>query len=283
MTTVAIVGSNGALGAPLIEAISNTPGYKYPILVVTRDSSKTTDTDKVKYVQGSADEPGSLETIFKSVDVVLNLASVRANWTGILDAVKAAGVKIYVPSEFGIDYNKYPDFHFLDLKKNHSEAARAVKGLKTIVVQNGVFSEYAIKYPSFLRLDPATNKANPINPDAKWSTTFITDIADALAAVLVKPVNEIPDVLELSGSQLTFRDFYELYGKKKGVTVEIVPAESVAEARATVKKNEETNTYDDNAFLLYLHLLQSENKGILDGVGNKYLSRKFKTLDDAEF
>lgn len=282
MTTVAIVGANGALGTPIINALSAAPGYKYPIIVVTRDTSKTKDSDKVKYVQGSADEKGSLETIFKGVDAVLNISSVKANWTGILDAVKAAGVKIYVPSEFGVDYTKFPDFHFLDLKKNHLEAARAVKGLKVVAVENGVFGEYAVNYPSFLRLDPKTNKANPINPDAKWSTTFLDDIAAALAVVLAKPVSEIPDVLELSGSELTFREYYEIYGKQKGVTVEIVPAESVAEARAQVKKNEETHNYDDAAFGLYLHLLQAEGKGLVDGTGNKYL-KKFKTIEEASF
>ncbi|AOW00244.1 hypothetical protein B0I75DRAFT_138001 [Yarrowia lipolytica] len=282
MTTVALVGANGVLGTPLINALSAAPGYKYPIIVVTRDASKSKNTDKVKYVQGSADEKGSLEAIFKGVDVVLNISSVKANWTGILDAVKAAGVKVYVPSEFGVDYTQFPDFHFLDLKKNHLEAARAVKGLKVVAVQNGVFGEFAVKYPSFLRLDPKTNKANPINPDAKWSATFLDDIAAALAVVLSKPVNEIPDVLELSGSEVTFREYYEIYGKKKGVKVEIVPAESIAEARATVKKNEETHNYDDAAFGLYLHLLQAENKGQVNGSGNKYL-KKFKTLEDAVF
>ncbi|KAG5358552.1 hypothetical protein CJU89_5162 [Yarrowia sp. B02] len=282
MTTVALVGANGVLGTPLINALSAAPGYKYPLIVVTRDASKHTSTDKVKYVQGSADEKGSLEAIFKGVDVVLNISSVKANWTGILDAVKAAGVKVYVPSEFGVDYTQFPDFHFLDLKKNHQEAARAVKGLKVVAVENGVFGEFATKYPSFLRLDPATNKANPINPDAVWSITFLDDIAAALAIVLAKPVDEIPDVLALSGQKLSFRDFYEIYGKKKGVKVEVVPAETVEEARATVKKNEETHNYDDTAFLLYLHLLQSEGKGTTSGSGNKYLS-KFKTVEEADF
>lgn len=283
MTTIALVGANGALGQPLIHALSAAPGYKYPILVITRDASKSTSTDKVKYVQGSLEEPAALAATLKGVDVVVNISGIHANWAGLLEAVQKAGVKVYVPSEFGVDYYQFPDFNFLDIKKNHLEAARAVKGLKVVAVQNGVFGEYAAKLPGFLRLDTATNKANPINPDALFSATFLDDIAAALAVVLSKPVSEIPDVLGLSGSELTFRDYYKIYESKKGVKVEIVPAESISEARAQVLKNQQEHKYGDAEFLLYLHLLQAEEKGVVkDANGGQYV-KKFKTLNDAQF
>lgn len=283
MTTVAVLGANGVLGAPIVAALSSAPGYSYPIIVVTRDASKAPKaTEKVKYVQGSPDDEGSLETIFKGVDVVINVSSVKANWDAVLDAVKAAKVKVYVPSEFGVDYTQQPEFHFLDLKKNHLAAARAVPGLKTVAVQTGVFGEFTVNHPSFLRLDPATNKADPINPDAVWTTTFITDIAAALAVLLAKPVKDIPDVVNLQGQKLSFREYYNLYGEKKGVKVDIVPFITIPEARKQVAQNEKDNKWGDSEFLLYLHLLQAEEKAIVPGTNND-LIKNFKTINDATF
>ena len=76
--SVAIFGLNGTLGAPTLNAIQTTFADKFlfPVLAVTRDTSKVTSTDKVKYIKGDyINGTSELAEQLKGTDVIIELVS----------------------------------------------------------------------------------------------------------------------------------------------------------------------------------------------------------------
>lgn len=75
--SIAILGANGALGAPVLAALESSTfrdSFQKPAILITRNAADKKNTDAVEYRSGDlvADPEGVAETI-KGVDVVISL------------------------------------------------------------------------------------------------------------------------------------------------------------------------------------------------------------------
>jgi saccharopine dehydrogenase-like NADP-dependent oxidoreductase len=101
--TLAIIGASGNVGEVVLPTLLRKTNLK--ITVVSRPESKATFPPDVQVLKASVDDPSSLEKAFQGQDAVLCLISPFAVSTEglIVDAAAKAGVKYFVPSEFGHD------------------------------------------------------------------------------------------------------------------------------------------------------------------------------------
>lgn len=101
--TVAIIGASGNVGEVVLPTFLQKT--KLRITVISRPESKATFPSSVNVVRASVDDPSSYEKAFLGQDAVLCLiAGAESSKQGIIiDAAAKAGVKWFLPSEFGHD------------------------------------------------------------------------------------------------------------------------------------------------------------------------------------
>lgn len=104
---IVIIGASGSIGSIILEAFLNTPSVT--ITILQRASSlKTTFPSSVRVVTIPDDYPhDSLVAAFTDQDAVINCVTTLALGTQlrIISAAAEAGVRRYVPSEYGLNNN----------------------------------------------------------------------------------------------------------------------------------------------------------------------------------
>ena len=104
LTNVLLIGAGGNLGPAILDAFTSDP--RFAISILTRKSSESTFPSHLTVHRVSDDYPESeLLPAFKGQDaIVVTIASASAHkQKDFIDAAVKAGVKRFVPSEFGGD------------------------------------------------------------------------------------------------------------------------------------------------------------------------------------
>ncbi|VEU22130.1 DEKNAAC103143 [Brettanomyces naardenensis] len=219
---VAVIGLNGAIGSHVLEALTS-PTFKSnvasPIIAISRKVPET-KRPGVKYVEGSIDNAEALKEAYKGVDVVVDISSISVSHEASVDAAVANGVKLYIPSEFGTDYSKSQFKDVFAAKAKVLEYAKA-KGLKTVQIITGFFTEWFIPAPPLTGIDVEKGTFQ-LHGDGKEraSTTSLIDVGKVVASVAIKPVAEIPEVVVVQGSAPTFSEIAEYYESVTGRKLE---------------------------------------------------------------
>ncbi|QLG70469.1 hypothetical protein HG535_0A04090 [Zygotorulaspora mrakii] len=269
---VAIVGPNGLLGKPVIDAFTSekfSKNFELPIRVVSRKASGEA-TNLIKHYQAADVE--SYKKAFEGADVVISLLGGPSD--EILEAVIAAKPGLYIPSQFGTDLTKPMYLPLLDGKVKHSEAARKA-GLKVVDVYTGLFSakgSFLHEIVGHVGADPKTGKVTYISdPEAKFNYTTLEDAGNTLAVLASMKPSSIPDTVRVYSGLTTQKAVVKVYEETHGVIFEpsiISLEEGVAKLHEDFKKN------DPNMFFLFLQVIAAAG----DGKGLVFL-----TDNDREF
>ena len=190
---VLLAGATGALGKNLANGLL-ADKYKNAVKLSVLMRSLPADAPEAKkaahaalkargvtVVSGDASQgEDALVPLLKDIDVVLSALggpTFAADQLKLVAAAKKAGVKWFVPSEFGLDVaavgrgSTAPPF---DGKLAVRDAIKAA-GLDYTYVLSGAFTEYALS--PFFGLDAANKTLTiSIHPDARMTTTTLPDI-----------------------------------------------------------------------------------------------------------
>ncbi|KAI1371745.1 hypothetical protein F4677DRAFT_285036 [Hypoxylon crocopeplum] len=101
--SILIIGASGSIGKVLINELQKEPGFTVTIL--QRATSKFQPPANVKLITIQDSYPtDSLVTAFKGQDAIINCMTTLsvAEQFRMVDAARAAGVRRYVPSEYGL-------------------------------------------------------------------------------------------------------------------------------------------------------------------------------------
>ncbi|KAE8447858.1 hypothetical protein EG329_010087 [Mollisiaceae sp. DMI_Dod_QoI] len=186
---VAVVGAAGALGAPILKAIVDSG--KFSVTVVSRESSTSTFPSSVKVVKADYNSVDSLTTALKGQDAVVSAVGNEGflAQTLLVDAAIAAGVKKFLPSEFGSDLSnpntgKLAVFgHKIAVRKYIEEKVLAGADITYTYVINGGFLDWGLGV-GFL-LNWKEGKPELYNGgDREFSTTTLPAIGQAVVGVL---------------------------------------------------------------------------------------------------
>ena len=152
---VLIIGAGGNVGPHIVAALDSNPIFIVSILA--REGSKSTFPSHMKVFTSPASYPEeSLLAAFKGQDVIVDLAPLHAidQHKRCIDAAVKAGVKRYIPSEFGSNSERPELFEAVPMFAPKADIRRYLKskegeGLTWTAVINGPFFDFGIKLGVF--------------------------------------------------------------------------------------------------------------------------------------
>ncbi|KAF9698479.1 hypothetical protein EKO04_003762 [Ascochyta lentis] len=184
---VIIIGSGGNLGPSVLKAFLNS---SFNTSVLSREGSSSTFPSGVNVLRANYESIDSLKQAFQGQDAVISIVggSALGDQNKLIDAAVAAGVKRFIPSEYGVDTTNpkvlaiAPFFQAkistVDYLKSKEDA------LSWTAVATGAFLDWGLKV-GFLGLNSANKTATIFDSgNAKFSTTNLSTIGTALVKVL---------------------------------------------------------------------------------------------------
>ena len=194
---IMIIGASGRLGPFILSAFLDDSNFN--VSVLTRDSSKHAFPDTVKVHRVADTYPeAELVTAFQGQDVVISLISPGANsiQTTLIDAAIKAGVKRFIPSEFGGDV--WNDKAMALLPQRFGPKQETVKylrskegsGLTWTAIVTGTFFDFAMKL-GYMGFNMKERKARIVDDGSKkWSTTTLHTVGQAVKKAMLLPMEE---------------------------------------------------------------------------------------------
>ncbi|PHH73609.1 hypothetical protein CDD83_4696 [Cordyceps sp. RAO-2017] len=192
ISNVAIAGAAGSLGSVLLDRLVSSGRFK--VRVLRRNGSTSTLPPGVDVVDVDFDSPRSLEAALAGQHAVVSALGFPGLGLqrGLVDAAAAAGVRRFLPSEFGSDLStprarQLPVFaQKVEVADHLAAVAARSPSLTYTLVSNGPFLDWGLRH-NFL-LNHAEYKPTIFDGgDVVFSSTTLGSIADAVVAILSKP------------------------------------------------------------------------------------------------
>ncbi|KAJ6262903.1 hypothetical protein Dda_1461 [Drechslerella dactyloides] len=265
LPVIAVAGGTGTLGKELVSALLDPQlRSKYKdIIILTRDANTPRLAEWIqrgvlvrKYA--TEDVQSAVEAL-SGVDVLVNTIASRDD--GFKSKLAAAivssssSVKLYFPSEFGVDHYlhdfQHPEW---DKKKAHFEAVAQRKNLKICRVFPGLFLEHSVG--PWYGLDPKTGKYEFVGTgDNPISYTSIVDLGRAVASAITSiPIADFPENLYFSGDLVSLREITNMLSASG-----VAPAAEISSLELPAFKAKTIATHGlDPAW--YLRFLMAEGK-----------------------
>lgn len=180
------------MGAPVLKALIDSK--KFNITIVTRQDSKSTFPSSAKIVSADYTSVASLTSAFQSQDAVVATVGTdgQAGQSVLIDAAIAAGVKRFIPSEFGSDIGTakgaaLPVYGYKVATRRYLEAKVAAGADITYTyVLNGPFLDWGFQY-NFLLDTKSTETKIYDGGKTAFSTTTLASVGQAVVGVLSHP------------------------------------------------------------------------------------------------
>jgi uncharacterized protein YbjT (DUF2867 family) len=188
---VALAGATGNLGVSVLEALL---GANFCVTILSRihgNSSKLALHPNLTIMEVDFESTQSLIAALQGAEVVISCLATLAigSQTPLIDASVAAGVRRFIPAEFGMD-SRNPLCVVLpvcapkvDTQKYLQEKANSNRGFSYTGIANGLFLDWGLRV-GFI-LNPASHAATLYNGgDVPFSTTTLADVAKAILGVI---------------------------------------------------------------------------------------------------
>lgn len=263
MSKILLIGGTGRLGAEIAKGLI-TAGFDQHVALV-RPSAAMEKTEKLQSLgwtinQVDFDQASDLTAALTGANVVVSALggpTLRQAEMAIVDAAQAAGVSLFVPSQFGIDYRRWNVSHPVHKNKEAVlEHAKSV-GLPTLSVFTGVLSDMTFNALTDLSQMKATVVSGGKH---KVSFTRRSDIGYVLAKALKDPKYSSGGFLSMQGTTVTWKEALEMLEKAVGKSFEI---SDLSPEEATQKEKDLLQKGDMPSFLASFgtHLLAEPARG----------------------
>lgn len=181
--------ASGDLGAPILQALISSGAFN--VTVLTRASSKAQFAPSVKVIPVDYSSAPDLTAALTGQDAVVSALTTSAMITQVplIEASIAAGVKRFIPSEFGSDTgnpksSKLPVYQTkIAVHHNLQEQAAAHPEFTYTLIRNGAFLDWGLALGFHLQFDSETPPFYD-GGDRPFSTTTLATIGQAVVEVL---------------------------------------------------------------------------------------------------
>ncbi|KAI5852794.1 hypothetical protein DFP73DRAFT_506296 [Morchella snyderi] len=215
------IGAAGNLGPAILNALKENPNFN--VTVLSRKDSKSTPSG-VKVVTADYSSHEDLVSAFKGQDTVVSTVGAPglAGQIKLIDAAIEAGVKHFIPSEFGgnISNEKTQTLAVFGQKiKTHNYLQeKASKGeINYTSINGGPFFDWGLKV-GFLGFNISEKKATLYDGGSlPFSTTTLASIGAAVAAAVSKPDEFKNRSVYIQSTVTTQRELLALFEKHTGV------------------------------------------------------------------
>lgn len=272
---VVLIGAGGNLGPSILSALLP----HFTVTVLSRQSSTSTFPSTVRVIKVSDSYPhDEVLSAFQGQDAVITAASAEslAAQKTLIDAAVEAGVKRFVPNEWGSDTQdpalaaEIPIFQGKVDIMNHLRTKEGA-GLSWTAIANSGFFDWGIKV-GFFRFDLAGRKATIINSgERKFPSTTLGTIGEALAQALLQPEATKNKYLYIQSFYRSQNEILAALEKASGEKWQVEKLDSkkfVADGREKASKGDISGWYD----LIFNHNLETADWSVTkENYGNKLL------------
>ena len=248
--TIVIAGGTGNLGELIVQALIKRGAA---VRAIVRPETKAEKIEKLEKLGAEVIEVdmSNAEELAKActgascvVSAIQGLREVIVDGqAALLEAAIAAGVPRFIPSDYSIDFTKFPkgENRNLDWRREFHTILDESPIASTSVL-NGAFG-YMLTSVNII-LDAKAKRVNYWeNPDQPMDFTTVENAADFIASAALD--NSAPKVLRVSGSRLTARQLAETASKVTGVEFELVNLGSLEDLAAKIKRERTADTESD--------------------------------------
>ncbi|EED22986.1 conserved hypothetical protein [Talaromyces stipitatus ATCC 10500] len=202
---VTLVGASGHLGTFVLEKL--LASNKFNVQVIKRPDSRSTVTANVKAVEANFDDLESLTAALQGQDAVVSTISDKASMSQrlLIDAAIAAGVRRFLPSNFGSNMSnpntrKLSVFKTKVLIEDYLIEKSKTTDLTYTFVYNGGFTDFAIQHkPTIFN-----------GGDSHFSCTSLPTVGDAVVGVLTHPADTQNRAVYVSESMISQNQLFSL-------------------------------------------------------------------------
>jgi len=185
---VIVIGPSGSVGPYIVEALL---AHHFSVSVLTRASSGKSFASNIR-VHYTDYSTSSLLKAFEGQDAVVStIATLHTDQqTSMIDAAIAAGVKHFIPSEFGIDTSSNTIYQVIPVAVGKHDTVDYLRSKESIGVSwtaicVGAFFDWVFQYPGLMGWDLPGRKATIYDDgNFEYEATNVKQIGRAVAAAL---------------------------------------------------------------------------------------------------
>ncbi|KAH6663217.1 oxidoreductase CipA-like protein [Halenospora varia] len=220
---VVLAGATGNLGVTVLEALLNT---NFRVIVLTRvygNSSKLTSHPNLTIMEVDFNSTQSLIAALQGAEIVISCLATLAigSQTPLIDASVSAGVRRFIPAEFGMDSRNPLCVELpvcapkVDTQRYLQEKANSNPSFTYTGIANGLFLDWGLK-GGFI-LDPASHTATLYNGgDVPFSATTLADVAKAIVGVIKNQDQTANQILYIHSTVTTQNELIQYVKDKDG-------------------------------------------------------------------
>ncbi|KIW16470.1 hypothetical protein PV08_06524 [Exophiala spinifera] len=251
-TKVAVAGGTGNLGPQVVNALL---AANYSVTVLTRTGSSSTSklpkSPQLKVAEVDYSSVASLSEVLQGQDVVVSTlgSAVIGGQKPLIDAAVAAGVKRFIPSEFGSD-TTHPKSSQLPVYKGKVETQQYLKakaaenpGFTYTLVINGAFLSWGIQVGFLVNIQ--SHSATVWNGgDVPFAATNLETIGKAVVGVIQHLPETANRAVYVQEALITQNQLIKYVKEIDGVEWQITPKETAKayeEASAELAKGPDGN------------------------------------------
>ncbi|KAK1975801.1 NmrA-like family protein [Colletotrichum cereale] len=190
---VLVVGASGSVGRPTVKALLEE---SFQVTGLTRQSSSATLPEGVRHLTSDFSEASLIET-FRNQDAVVSAVTSSQSDALVLqktlvDAAIAAGVKVFVPSEYGVDTADGTAPQYIPSLTDKIEVVKYLKErqgkISWTAIVTGAILDWGLKVPGFGGLDAAARTVTIFDGgDIPFDATNLDQVGKAIAETLKRP------------------------------------------------------------------------------------------------
>ncbi|KAM3423094.1 hypothetical protein BST61_g553 [Cercospora zeina] len=210
LRNIAIVGANGHLGKQVATALLSSlcrPSYGR-MLFLTQDRGDDTTAAAPDGAEPRRFTNDKLPDALHGVDVLISTVGPSGHTfkDSLVDAIAKSDVKLYIPSEFGVDHTLHdfsqPEW---DHKKHHDALVKAqLHNTKVCRIYAGLFLEDSLG--PWFGMDVKRRKFHSVgSADVPVSFTTPADVGKTVAQIARMRYEDVPPQLHISGDALSIR------------------------------------------------------------------------------
>lgn len=189
-TKVAVAGATGNLGPSIVAALVNA---KFQVFALSRSGNTSGLPSSVKTVKVDYTVHASVVAALKDngIEALVSNLPKHDEQIPLIDAAIEAGVKRFLPSDFGSNVSGNEKCAELPVFKNGKKVVQEYLKKKQgqiswTVIVNGIFFDWGLKVGFLMNFHGGVTPLYD-NPDAKHSMTTLADVGQAVAGVLHHP------------------------------------------------------------------------------------------------
>ncbi|TVY83400.1 Isoflavone reductase-like protein [Lachnellula suecica] len=232
---VIVIGANGSIGASIFKALVDSS--KFNVSVLARPESTAEYAANIKVFRSDYSD-SSLVEVFKGQDAVVSALGAAGMFEQIkiIDAAVQAGVKRYLPSEYGCNTQNekatalIPAFGFKVKVIEHLKQQEA-KGLSWTAIESGPAFDMCIQ-AGIAGFNINTSQAVIMDGGNRaYSASNMSQIGNAVVAVLAKPEETANQFLYIDSFTTTQNEILAELEKATGKKWEVTHSTSDAAAK----------------------------------------------------